>query len=149
VVHPLNGDGFFQGVWSADFARFVFLAIALNAAGYQVIAVENEQQRVLFSGETSPDRGYLVPVGWATNGSLILLEHARVIEGHIETWFTGYAYLQTVLADPYSYIAEIGVPIALSGDTGLGGAHLHFEVRSPQQPIGTNWIDPWDTRYST
>jgi MoaE-MoaD fusion protein len=79
-------------------------------------------------------------------GNYVLLEHARVINGDVETWFTGYAHLQTVLAQPNAYIRQIGIPIALSGDTGLGGAHLHFEVRSPQHPAAANWLDPWDIR---
>lgn len=77
-------------------------------------------------------------------GNYVLLEHSRVVNGEVETWFTGYAHLQMVLAQPNAYIREIGIPIALSGDTGLGGAHLHFEVRSPQHPAAANWLDPWD-----
>jgi murein DD-endopeptidase MepM/ murein hydrolase activator NlpD len=79
-------------------------------------------------------------------GNYVLLEHALVNGNNVETWFTGYAHLQTVLLEPHDYIAELGLPIALSGDTGLGGAHLHFELRSPQAPSVTNWIDPWDNR---
>jgi murein DD-endopeptidase MepM/ murein hydrolase activator NlpD len=79
-------------------------------------------------------------------GNYVLLEHALVRGNNVETWFTGYAHLQSVLVELYSYIAELGLPIALSGDTGLGGAHLHFELRSPQHPLTTNWIDPWDDR---
>jgi murein DD-endopeptidase MepM/ murein hydrolase activator NlpD len=79
-------------------------------------------------------------------GNYVLLEHARVIAGEVETWFTGYAHLQAVLVEAYTYVRELGIPIAFSGDTGLGGAHLHFEVRSPEQPVPTNWIDPWDVR---
>jgi murein DD-endopeptidase MepM/ murein hydrolase activator NlpD len=79
-------------------------------------------------------------------GNYVLMEHALVNGNNVKTWFTGYAHLQTVLLEPHDYIAELGLPIALSGDTGLGGAHLHFEVRSPQAPSVTNWIDPWDNR---
>jgi murein DD-endopeptidase MepM/ murein hydrolase activator NlpD len=79
-------------------------------------------------------------------GNIVLMEHTRVWQGNTETWFTGYAHLDTVLVQPYTFIHEIGVPIALSGDSGLGGAHLHFEVRSPEQPISTNWLDPFDDR---
>jgi len=82
-------------------------------------------------------------------GNYLLMQHTRVVDGDVQTWFTGYAHLQTVLVEPFAYIAELGVPIALSGDTGLGGAHLHFEVRSPEQPIATNWIDPWDDRFTS
>ncbi len=79
----------------------------------------------------------------------MLLEHARVINGDIEVWFTGYAHLQSVLVERFSYVSALGIPIALSGDTGLGGAHLHFEVRAPHLPNVTNWLDPWDTRASS
>lgn len=79
-------------------------------------------------------------------GNFVLMEHTRLRDGNAETWFTGYAHLDTILVQPFSYIHELGVPIALSGDTGLGGAHLHFEVRSPAQPTATNWIDPFDNR---
>jgi len=75
-------------------------------------------------------------------GNYVLLEHTRIINRNTETWFTGYAHLQTVLVEKNAYISELGLPIALSGATGLGGAHLHFEVRSPQLSTATNWIDP-------
>jgi murein DD-endopeptidase MepM/ murein hydrolase activator NlpD len=80
-------------------------------------------------------------------GNYVLLEHSRVVGQDVQTWFTGYAHLQTVLVQLYTYIEEIGLPIALSGDTGLGGAHLHFEVRSPQHPTPANWLDPWEANY--
>lgn len=86
-----------------------------------------------------------VPCG-DSYGNYVLLEHSLVHGNNVETWFTGYAHLHSVLVEPHSYIAELGLPIALSGDTGLGGAHLHFELRSPQNPSATNWIDPWDNR---
>ncbi|MCA9895414.1 MAG: M23 family metallopeptidase [Anaerolineae bacterium] len=79
-------------------------------------------------------------------GNYVLLEHARVVDHNVEVWYTGYAHLQTLLVNRYDFVSQIGLPIALSGDTGLGGAHLHFEVRSPSQSIGTDWLDPWDTR---
>jgi murein DD-endopeptidase MepM/ murein hydrolase activator NlpD len=82
-------------------------------------------------------------------GNHILLEHSQVIDYDIQTWFTGYAHLQTVLVEPNTYIRDLGVPIALSGATGIGGPHLHFEVRSPQHPSATNWLDPWDRRLAT
>jgi murein DD-endopeptidase MepM/ murein hydrolase activator NlpD len=81
-------------------------------------------------------------------GNHVLLEHARVIDHNVEVWFTGYAHLGAPLVEPLDYIHEIGVPIALSGDTGLGGAHLHFEVRAPHLHLATAWVDPWDQRLS-
>ncbi|MAU13676.1 MAG: hypothetical protein CL607_27920 [Anaerolineaceae bacterium] len=82
-------------------------------------------------------------------GNYVLMEHARVVDHNIVVWYTGYAHLQASLVGLYDFVSEIGQPIALSGDTGLGGAHLHFEVRSPSQPVPTNWLDPWDTRQSS
>lgn len=79
-------------------------------------------------------------------GNYVLMEHTRIINNNTETWFTGYAHLQEVLVEPNTFVDQIGIPIALSGNTGLGGAHLHFEVRSPQHPSITNWLDPWDQR---
>ncbi len=79
-------------------------------------------------------------------GNIVLMEHSLVRNHNIETWFTGYAHLQAPLVEIYTYINEIGIPIALSGMSGLGGPHLHFEVRSPQQHNDTNWINPWDDR---
>ncbi len=79
-------------------------------------------------------------------GNHLLLEHTQVRNHNAETWFTGYAHLKTVLVEPYTYIDEIGMPIALSGDTGFGGAHLHFEVRAVEHARTTHWIDPWDDR---
>lgn len=78
-------------------------------------------------------------------GNVILLEHTRVSGHDVETWFTGYAHLDATLVERHTYIREIGLPIGLSGQSGLGGAHLHFEVRMPQHPSLTNWIDPWDS----
>lgn len=77
-------------------------------------------------------------------GNYVLMEHIRIINQNTDTWFTGYAHLNWTLVDRNTYISDLGLPIALSGDTGVGGPHLHFEVRSPQQSVSTNWIDPWD-----
>ncbi|MBK9124560.1 MAG: M23 family metallopeptidase [Chloroflexi bacterium] len=82
-------------------------------------------------------------------GNYILIEHSRVVGSDVLTWFTGYAHLMTVLVEQHAYVREIGGPIALSGDTGLGGAHLHFEVRAPHHPARTNWLDPWDARLTS
>jgi hypothetical protein len=71
---PLDGYGFEQGVWSPDRAAFAYLAIQPNDAGYRVMLWAEGQQRVLFSGVVGPERGYLVPVGWAADAHLILLE---------------------------------------------------------------------------
>jgi murein DD-endopeptidase MepM/ murein hydrolase activator NlpD len=81
-------------------------------------------------------------------GNYVLLEHSRIDGADIETWFTGYAHLETVLVEPRGYVEAIGLPIAFSGQSGLGGAHLHFEVRAPHQAARANWIDPWDVTRS-
>jgi murein DD-endopeptidase MepM/ murein hydrolase activator NlpD len=81
-------------------------------------------------------------------GNYVLLEHSRMDGADIATWFTGYAHLETVLIEPNVYVEEIGIPVALSGQSGLGGPHLHFEVRAPHQAARTNWIDPWDLAQS-
>ncbi|MEO1163578.1 MAG: M23 family metallopeptidase, partial [Chloroflexota bacterium] len=78
-------------------------------------------------------------------GNYVLLEHTRVRDYNTQTWFTGYAHLQSVLVEENTFVDYIGTPIALSGTSGLGGAHLHFEVRAPHLPISTNWVDPYDT----
>lgn len=79
-------------------------------------------------------------------GNVVLMEHTLVAEGDIQTWFTGYAHLSAVLVQDYTYIRpeNFSIPIALSGDTGVGGLHLHIEVRYPHGG-GTRWVDPWDT----
>lgn len=82
-------------------------------------------------------------------GNYILMEHTRIIDQNTDTWFTGYAHLNWTLVDANTYISDLGLPIGLSGDTGVGGPHLHFEVRSPQQTVSTNWIDPWDSYSET
>jgi murein DD-endopeptidase MepM/ murein hydrolase activator NlpD len=81
-------------------------------------------------------------------GNYIALEHALVVGGNIQTWYTGYAHLQSVLAEPYQYISDLRQVIGESGATGTGGPHLHFEVRYPHGPQATPWIDPYDPRYA-
>ncbi|MBN1564407.1 MAG: M23 family metallopeptidase [Anaerolineae bacterium] len=72
-------------------------------------------------------------------GNTVTLEHVLVVDGAAQVWYTGYGHLQTVLAENYTYLAALDEPLALSGATGTGGAHLHFEVRDV-----TQWVDPWD-----
>lgn len=81
-------------------------------------------------------------------GNTILLEHTLVSGGETSTWYTGYGHLEFVMVEPSSYIADRGTTIALSGDSGVGGPHLHFEVRYPHGG-GTRWVDPWDVRHSS
>jgi murein DD-endopeptidase MepM/ murein hydrolase activator NlpD len=113
--------------------------------GTQVYAAAHGLVVDTFSSCTSGD----IPCGDAY-GNFVLIEHTRVTNSYnTATWFTGYAHLQTILVEPFTYIEEIGVPIALSGDTGLGGAHLHFEVRSAEQLQASNRINPWDDRFTS
>jgi len=80
-------------------------------------------------------------------GNVVALEHEIVVDGNIQTWFTGYAHLQTVLVHTGDVISDLTKPIALSGSTGQGGAHLHFEVRYPHSLDSEQWINPWDDAY--
>jgi murein DD-endopeptidase MepM/ murein hydrolase activator NlpD len=82
-------------------------------------------------------------------GNSVLMEHTLVANGDIQTWFTGFAHLSTVLVPDYLYIGpeNFSIPIALSGDTGVGGLHLHIELRYPHGG-GTRWVDPWDTSFT-
>jgi murein DD-endopeptidase MepM/ murein hydrolase activator NlpD len=77
-------------------------------------------------------------------GNTVTVEHVRVSDGNTQIWHTGYAHLSRVLAEPGTAVSDIGVAIALSGDTGIGGPHLHFEVRYPFGTRFTRWIDPWE-----
>lgn len=79
-------------------------------------------------------------------GNHVLIEHAIVVHHQVEVWFTGYAHLQNVLVERDMFVRDIGLPIALSGASGFGGAHLHLEIRSPRYPARANWVDPWDVR---
>jgi murein DD-endopeptidase MepM/ murein hydrolase activator NlpD len=74
-------------------------------------------------------------------GNTVTLEHVLIINGETQVWYTGYGHLQTVLVENYIYLDDVTEPLALSGATGDGGPHLHFEVRRPDQ-----WVDPWDNR---
>jgi murein DD-endopeptidase MepM/ murein hydrolase activator NlpD len=74
-------------------------------------------------------------------GNTVTLEHIVIVNGQVQVWYTGYGHLQTVLVEDYAPVFKLDEPLALSGATGTGGAHLHFEVRTPDQ-----WIDPWDNR---
>jgi murein DD-endopeptidase MepM/ murein hydrolase activator NlpD len=98
-----------------------------------VVSVVN----ICITGDTACNDAY---------GNTLLIEHTRVIDGVTDTWFTGYAHLQTILIERGTAISDIHTVIALSGDTGLGGAHLHFEVWHPHGPETTRWVDPWDNR---
>jgi murein DD-endopeptidase MepM/ murein hydrolase activator NlpD len=79
-------------------------------------------------------------------GNYVLLQHVRVLNGQATLWYSGYAHLQSVLVTPRQFVAQIGLPIALSGMSGFGGPHLHIEVRAPDQATLANWLDPWDQR---
>lgn len=74
-------------------------------------------------------------------GNTVMLEHIVVVDGQAQVWYTGYAHLQTVLVENFAIVSQLHEPLALSGATGTGGAHLHFELRQAEQ-----WVDPWDNR---
>jgi len=72
-------------------------------------------------------------------GNTVTLEHILIINGETQVWYTGYGHLQMVIPDDETLITDLTQPIALSGATGVGGAHLHLEVRNDN-----GWVDPWD-----
>ncbi|NDJ76673.1 MAG: M23 family metallopeptidase [Chloroflexi bacterium] len=80
----------------------------------------------------------------AAYGNTVTVEHVLVVHGETQVWYTGYGHLQTVLVDDYALLEDVTLPLALSGATGDGGPHLHFEVRTPD-----GWVDPWDNRAGT
>jgi len=73
-------------------------------------------------------------------GNTVTLEHVLVVNDEIQIWYTGYGHLQMAMVENGDHIRSLTKPIALSGATGIGGAHLHFEVRT------SDWVDPWDSR---
>lgn len=80
-------------------------------------------------------------------GNYVLLEHAVEVNGMIQIWLTGYAHLNAPLVEVGQYVTDITEPIALSGDTGVGGAHLHVEVRNILPNGANRWVDPWGGYY--
>ncbi len=72
-------------------------------------------------------------------GNTLTMEHIQIVNNETQVWYTGYGHLQMVISETASYIDDLTQPIALSGATGVGGAHLHFEVRTPD-----GWVDPWN-----
>lgn len=72
-------------------------------------------------------------------GNTITLEHVLIVDGETQIWYTGYGHLQMVIADDGAFVTDLSQPIALSGATGVGGAHLHIEVRNIDE-----WVNPWD-----
>lgn len=74
-------------------------------------------------------------------GNTVTMEHVRIVDGKTQIWYTGYGHLQMAIPDDGTLITDLTQPIALSGATGVGGAHLHFEVRAPD-----GWIDPWQDK---
>ena len=77
-------------------------------------------------------------------GNFIGMEHVIVVDGNVQSWYTGYAHLTSVLVANMQYISDIKQPIGASGATGLAGAHLHMEVRYPHQTNDHQWVDPWE-----
>jgi len=84
----------------------------------------------------------------AAYGNVIMLEHTLTVNGESQLWFTGYAHLQTTLVNVGRVIDDLTVPIAYSGETGVGGPHLHFEVRNWYINATNRWVDPWGAYYA-
>lgn len=72
-------------------------------------------------------------------GNTLTMEHILIVDGETQVWYTGYGHLQMVVPDDGTYVDDFTQAIALSGATGVGGAHLHFEVRTSE-----GWFDPWE-----
>lgn len=74
-------------------------------------------------------------------GNTVTLEHVIIQNGDIQVWYTGYGHLSAVLVNIGDSLTDLTQPLGFSGATGIGGPHLHFEVRTPD-----GWVDPWDNR---
>ncbi len=77
-------------------------------------------------------------------GNTVLMQHVRVIAGTATVWYSGYGHLNSALVEPFAVITDLTEPIALSGATGTGGSHLHFEVQTIPRPTERSWVNPWD-----
>ncbi|MEQ8673234.1 MAG: M23 family metallopeptidase [Aggregatilineales bacterium] len=80
-------------------------------------------------------------------GNIVMLEHTITVNGESQLWFTGYAHLTEPLVNVGDYITDLTQSIALSGETGVGGPHLHFEVRNWYINANNRWVDPWGAYY--
>lgn len=76
-------------------------------------------------------------------GNFVTLEHRLTVGNESQLWFTGYAHLSQPLVTVGNLITDLTQPIALSGETGIGGPHLHFEVRHWHINTRNLWVDPW------
>ncbi len=77
-------------------------------------------------------------------GNYVVMEHIVLVGDEAQAWHTGYTHLSESLVEPLTVLSDLSLPIGRSGETGIGGPHLHFEVRSPHnQP---RWRDPWAER---
>ncbi len=81
-------------------------------------------------------------------GNIVMLEHTLTVNGESQLWFTGYAHLHSTLVEVGMMIDNLTEPIAYSGETGVGGPHLHFEVRNWYINANNRWVDPWGAYYA-
>lgn len=80
-------------------------------------------------------------------GNIVMLEHTITVNGETQIWFTGYAHLTQPNVIVGQFIRDLTEPIALSGASGVGGPHLHFEVRNLMTHGFNRWVDPWGQYY--
>lgn len=83
----------------------------------------------------------------AAYGNIVMLEHTVTVNGESQLWFTGYAHLTEPLVEVGDIISDLTQIIARSGETGVGGPHLHFEVRNWYINANNRWVDPWGAYY--
>lgn len=74
INHPADNYGFHHGVWSSDRSRFAHIELQSGGPAYRIQLLDNSQQRTLFSGIIDSTRGYLVPLGWTSDGNILLIE---------------------------------------------------------------------------
>ena len=73
--------------------------------------------------------------GWKndTYGNTLTIDHTSSRRSH-------YSHLDYFMVFSLGEYVSIGTSVASSGDTGAGGAHLHFEVRTTPSPGTGLWI---------
>ena len=71
------GYGFYHGVWSSDQNSFAYVLLESAGSGYQVLLYEDGMSRRLLHGDINTSVGYLDPIAWTSDGSLIMLERQQ------------------------------------------------------------------------
>lgn len=67
-----SGFQFQHGVFSSDRSKYAHVELELGGLGYQIHITENGSSRLLDSGVTELENGYPDPIGWTTDGQLLL-----------------------------------------------------------------------------